>query len=94
VLIAPGLARRRRGCLDWTFIICKPKGDFKMSKETKEFTIAIMDYSDASVRIFKRNLPKDIQNDELEEILTAEGIYKQSECYFMFAENINIINEV
>jgi hypothetical protein len=94
VLIAPGLARRRRGCLDWTFIICKPKGDFKMSKETKEFTIVIMDYSDASVRIFKRNLPKDIQNDELEEILTAEGIYKQSECYFMFAENINIINEV
>ena len=64
-----------------------------MSKETKEFTVVIMDYSDASVRIFKRHLPKDIQNDELEEILTAEGIYKQSECYFMYAENINIINE-
>ena len=65
-----------------------------MSKETKEFTIVIMDYSDASVRIFKRHLPKDIQTDELEEILTAEEIYKPSECYFMYAENINIINEV
>ena len=53
-----------------------------------------MDNSDNSVRIFKRHLPKDIQGDELEEILTAEGIYKQSECYFMFAEKINIINEV
>lgn len=65
-----------------------------MSKETKEFTIVIMDNSDNSVRIFKRHLPKDIQGDELEEILTAEGIYKQSECYFMFGEKINIINEV
>lgn len=65
-----------------------------MSKETKEFTIAIMDNSDASIRIFTRTLPKDIQSDELEEILTAEGIYKQSECYFMFAEKITIINEV
>jgi len=65
-----------------------------MSKKTKEFTIVIMDYSDASVRIFKRILPKDIQTDELEEILTAEGIYKQSECYFMYAEKINILTEV
>ena len=53
-----------------------------------------MDYSDASIRIFTRTLPKDIQSEELEEILTAEGIYKQSECYFMYAEKINIINEV
>ena len=65
-----------------------------MSKETKEFTIVIMDYSVASVRIFKRILPKDIQTDELEEIMTTEGIYKQSECYFMYAEKINILQEV
>lgn len=65
-----------------------------MSKETKEFTIVILDYSDASVKIFKRTLPKDIQTDKLEKILDAEGIYNQSECYLMYAEKINIINEV
>lgn len=55
-----------------------------MSKETREFDIAVMDYSTASVRLYRRNLPKDIQTDELEEILVAEGLYKQSECYLMF----------
>jgi hypothetical protein len=55
-----------------------------MSKETREFDIAVMDYSTASVRFYRRNLPKDIQTDELEEILDAEGLYKQSECYLMF----------
>ena len=55
-----------------------------MSKETREFDIAVMDYSTASVRFYHRHLPKDIQTDELEEILEAEGLYKQSECYLMF----------
>lgn len=55
-----------------------------MSKETREFDIAVMDYSTASVHFYRRNLPKDIQTDELEEILDAEGLYKQSECYLMF----------
>ena len=55
-----------------------------MSKETREFDITVMDYSTASVRFYRRNLPKDIQADELEEILTAEGLYKQSECYLMY----------
>ena len=64
-----------------------------MSKETKEFTVAIMDYSDASINVFKRMLPKDIQTSELEEILTAEGIYKQSECSLMFGDKINITIE-
>jgi len=55
-----------------------------MSKETREFDIAVMDYSTASVRFYRRTLPKDIQTDELEEILDAEGLYKQSECHLMF----------
>lgn len=61
-----------------------------MSKETKEFTVVILDYSDSGVRIFKRTLPKDIQTDELEELLTQEGVYKPSECSLMYAEKINI----
>lgn len=55
-----------------------------MSKETREFDIAVMDYSDSSIRFYRRNLPKDIQTEELEEILHAEGLYKQSQCYMMF----------
>jgi len=55
-----------------------------MSKETRVFDIAVMDYSTASVRFYSRTLPKDIQTDELEEILAVEGLYKQSECYLMY----------
>ena len=55
-----------------------------MSKETREFDIAVMDCSTSSVRFYRRTLPKDIQTDELEEILDTEGLYKQSECYLMF----------
>lgn len=60
-----------------------------MSKETKEFEIAVMDNSTSSVRFYRRILPKDIQTDELEEILEAEGLYKQSECYLMFRPTAN-----
>jgi hypothetical protein len=57
-----------------------------MSKETKQFDVAIIDYSDASVRLERRSLPSDIQTDELEEILVAEDKYKPSECYLLFKE--------
>ena len=55
-----------------------------MSKETREFDIVVMDNNTSSIRFYRRNLPKDIQTTELEEILDAEGLYKQSECYLMF----------
>lgn len=55
-----------------------------MSKETREFDIAVMDYSTASVRFYRRTLPKDIQTEELEEILDAEGHYTQSQCFLMY----------
>ena len=55
-----------------------------MSKEIIEYDIVVMDYSDASVTFTRRHLPKDIQTEELEEILATEGSYKQSECYLMF----------
>ncbi len=54
-----------------------------MSKETREFDIAIMDFSNGSIRFYRRTLPKDIETDELEEILETEGVYKQSECYLL-----------
>lgn len=71
------------------------KRRFQNVQKMKEFTIAIMDYSNASIKVFKRTLPSDIQSDdeELDKILTANG-YKQSDCYFMLAEKINILNEV
>ncbi len=56
-----------------------------MSKETKNFTVVIMDYNASKVKIFNRVLPKDIQTTELEEILETEGAYKSSECSLMFA---------
>ena len=46
-----------------------------MSKETREFDIAVMDYSTASVRVYRRTLPKDIQTDELEEIPTQAFLW-------------------
>ena len=49
-----------------------------------------MDYSDNSVTFLERDLPSDIQTEELEEILTIEGIFKQTECSLMYSENINI----
>lgn len=55
-----------------------------MSKEIIEYDIVVMDYSDASVTFTRRNLPKDIQTEELEEILATEGNYTQSNCYLMF----------
>lgn len=61
-----------------------------MSKHTKKFKICIMDFSDNSVTFIERDLPSDIQTEELEEILTIEGIYKQSECSLMFGDEINI----
>lgn len=61
-----------------------------MSKHTKKFKICIMDFSDKSVTFIERDLPSDIQTEELEEILTIEGIYKQSECSLMFGDEINI----
>lgn len=61
-----------------------------MSKHTKKFKICIMDYSDKSVTFIERDLPSDIQTEELEEILTIEGIYKQTECSLMFGDEINI----
>lgn len=61
-----------------------------MSKHTKKFKICIMDFSDNSVTFLERDLPSDIQTEELEEILTIEGIFKQTECSLMYSENINI----
>ena len=61
-----------------------------MSKHTKKFKICIMDFSDNSVTFIERDLPSDIQTEELEEILTIEGIYKQTECSLMFGDEINI----
>ena len=61
-----------------------------MSKQTKNFQIAIMDYSDQSITILERVLPSDIQTEELEELLTIEGIYKQTECSLMFGDKITI----
>ena len=55
-----------------------------MSKETREFEIAIMDFNRGKVTMFRRCLPKDIQTTELEEILTAESVYKQDECSLLF----------
>lgn len=61
-----------------------------MSKHTKKFKICIMDFSDKSVTFIERDLPSDIQTAELEEILTIEGIFKQTECSLMFGDEINI----
>jgi hypothetical protein len=49
-----------------------------------------MDYTDNSVTFIERDLPSDIQAEELEEILTIEGIFKQTKCSLMYGENINI----
>jgi hypothetical protein len=61
-----------------------------MSKHTKKFKICIMDYSDNSVTFLERDLPSDIQTEELAELLTIEGIFKSTECSLMYSENINI----
>lgn len=61
-----------------------------MSKTNKKFTIAIMDFSDNSITIIERVLPSDIQTVELEELLTIEGIYKQTECSLMFGDKITL----
>lgn len=61
-----------------------------MSKDIKEFQICIMNYADASVRVFTRALPSDIQSDELEEILSIEGLYIPKDCYLMFAPKLKI----
>lgn len=61
-----------------------------MSKETKQFDVAIIDYSDASVRLERRSLPSDIQTEELEELLVAEDKYNPSTCYVMFSESITV----
>lgn len=61
-----------------------------MSKKTKRFKICIMDYSDNSVTFIERDLPSDIQTAELEELLTIEGLFKDTECSLMYSENINI----
>lgn len=64
-----------------------------MSKETKNFTVVIMDNNASKVKIFNRVLPKDIQTTELEEILETEGVYKSSECYLMFGDACSITLE-
>lgn len=61
-----------------------------MSKDIKEFQICILNYADASVRIFSRALPSDIQTDELEEILTIEGIYRPKDCYLMYSSKLEV----
>lgn len=65
-----------------------------MSKEIKEFQICIMNYADASVHIFTRALPSDIQCEELEEILTIEGIYRPKDCYLMYSGKLEVNIEV
>ena len=73
----------------YIFFELTPRGK-QMSKLTKTFQIAIMDYSDKSITILERVLPSDIQTEELEEILTIEGIYKQTECSLMFGDTITL----
>lgn len=55
-----------------------------MSKELKEFDIVVMDFSSSKVTASRRSLPKDIQTEELEEILHAEGAYNSDTCSLMF----------
>lgn len=45
--------------------------------------IAILDYTDAKVVLIRRAYPMDVQTDDIEAMLTAEGIYNGSTCYFM-----------
>lgn len=61
-----------------------------MSKDIKEFQICVMNYADASVRIFSRALPSDIQCSELEEILSIEGLFSPKDCYLMYCEKLEV----
>lgn len=55
-----------------------------MSKELKEFDVVVMDFSASKVTKSRRSLPKDIQTEELEEILHAEGAYDSDTCSLLF----------
>ena len=61
-----------------------------MSKDIKEFQICVLNYSDASVHIFTRALPSDIQCEELEEILSIEGLYSPKDCYLMYSSKLEV----
>lgn len=55
----------------------------------KEFTIVILNYRDSSVTVFKRVMRADIQQEDVEEMLVNEYNYN-SDCYYMFGENIHV----
>ena len=61
-----------------------------MSKEITEFQICVLNYADASVHIFTRALPSDIQCEELEEILSIEGLYSPKDCYLMYSNRLEV----
>lgn len=54
-----------------------------MSKETKEYEVAITDSEKFTIKVFCRHLPKDIQKVELEELLTVEGQFNEH-CTLMY----------
>ena len=45
--------------------------------------IAILDYTDAKVVLLRRAYPMNVQTDDIESMLEAEGVYNSSTCYFM-----------
>ena len=46
--------------------------------------IAILDYTDAKVVLLRRAYPMSVvENDDIESMLEAEGVYNSSTCYFM-----------
>ena len=57
--------------------------------------VVVIDYSDASVRFFKVELPSD--DTDMEEYLTEYYGYKSSTCYYMSSDkpiNVEIKGEV
>lgn len=55
----------------------------------KEFTIVILNYRTGTVKIFKRTMRADIQQEDVEEMLVNEYDFN-SDCYFMFGDNIKL----
>lgn len=52
-------------------------------QELRLWDIAILDYTDAKVVILRRALPANVQTDDIEAMLEAEGVYNSSTCYYM-----------
>ena len=61
-----------------------------MSKIIKNFQICVINYGDNSVKVFSKALPSDIQCEELEEILSIEGLYSPKDCYLMYSSKLEV----